>query len=330
MFLKMNIKDIAQMAGVSRATVSRYLNNGYVSDEKRAQIKEVIEKTGYIPSTQAQMLRTKKSKLIGVIVPKISSETIAKIVDGICSVLAEYDYHVFLANTDNDSAKELEYLNIFKNNHVDGVVLVATVLSKRHHAMIQKMPVPVVIVGQEYEAGSCVFHDDFHAAKAITEKLLEYKGSYLAYFGVTPDDLAVGVRRRDGFFAAVEEAGLDAASVYTAECKFTIESGFEQMSAALDKGVKIKGAVCATDNIALGVIQALQRRGLHVPGDVSVTGFGDSRLASLVTPPITTVRYYYRNSGEEAGRMIMSMIQDEVYYTKKLMLGYELVFRNTL
>lgn len=326
----MNIKDIAEMAGVSRATVSRYLNDGYVSDEKKEKIRAVIEKTGYMPSSQAQMLRTKKTMLIGVIVPKINSDTVSKVVDGICNVLAAQGYYVFLASTNNDAQKELEYLNVFKNNRVDGVILLATVITKKHHTLIQKMSVPVVIVGQEYEFGSCVYHDDFNAGKAIAEKVLEKRSEKFAYFGVTTEDVACGVRRRDGVISTLKAHGIKVSTIYTTICEFTRESGYEKMKAALAEGREFNAVICATDSIALGVIKALKEEGYSVPGDVSVTGFGDSNVNDILTPALTTARYHYTLSGQEAARMILSLIKDESYYTKKLRLGFEVIDRETI
>ena len=123
----MTIKEIAQLAGVSSAAVSRYLNGGYVSEEKKEQIRKVIEETGYQPSAQARMLRTKKASLVGVVVPKINSESISRITAGIESVLAERGYQMLLAGTDNTPAKEVEYLRLFENYPVDGIILVGTV-----------------------------------------------------------------------------------------------------------------------------------------------------------------------------------------------------------
>ena len=105
----MNINEIAQLAGVSRATVSRYLNDGYVSTEKREKIRAVIEQTGYQPSSQAQTLRTKKTKLIGIILPKINSETISRMAAGVSEVLNKKGYQIILANTDNSIQEELKY-----------------------------------------------------------------------------------------------------------------------------------------------------------------------------------------------------------------------------
>ena len=97
----MNINEIAKLAGVSIATVSRYLNNGYVSEEKKKNISRVIEETGYQPSSQAQRLRTKKTKLVGVILPKIDSNTISREVAGISDILTKKGYQLILANTNN-------------------------------------------------------------------------------------------------------------------------------------------------------------------------------------------------------------------------------------
>lgn len=126
--LQMNIAEIAEMAGVSRAAVSRYFNNGYISREKREAIREVVEKTGYRPSAQAQTLRTKKTKMIGIIVPKLASLSIGLIVDGALSVLNESGYQALLAVTRDNPKKELEYLSAFRDKQVDGVILVATIL----------------------------------------------------------------------------------------------------------------------------------------------------------------------------------------------------------
>lgn len=118
----MNINEIARLAGVSRATVSRYLNNGYVSSEKKEVIRRVIQETGYQPSSQAQTLRTKKTSLIGVILPKINSDTISREVTGISDILTRRGYQLILANT-NKIWKKSEYLSLFKERQVDGVFL---------------------------------------------------------------------------------------------------------------------------------------------------------------------------------------------------------------
>ena len=147
----MTINEIARLAGVSRATVSRYLNDGYVSEEKRERIRQVVEQTGYQPSAQAQMLRTKKTRLVGVIIPKINSDTVSRMVAGISDVLAKKGYQLLLANTNNDIEEELKYLRLFRDNQVDGILFIATIFTARHKKALKECKVPVVILGQQLE-----------------------------------------------------------------------------------------------------------------------------------------------------------------------------------
>ena len=118
----MNISEIAKLAGVSSAAVSRYFNQGDIAEEKREAIRKVVDATGYRPSVQAQTLRTKKTKMIGVIVPKIASASIGRVVEGILSVLNKSGYQMLLAVTQNNPKKELEYLTTLREKQVDGVI----------------------------------------------------------------------------------------------------------------------------------------------------------------------------------------------------------------
>lgn len=114
----MNISEFAKIAGVSKSAVSRYFNNGYLSEDKRELIEKAIEETGYAPSVSAQNVRTKVTKLIGVILPKLSSESCARITEGISEILNKEGYELLLVNTANDCHKEIEYLELFRQNIV--------------------------------------------------------------------------------------------------------------------------------------------------------------------------------------------------------------------
>ena len=119
----MTISDIAKMAGVSSAAVSRYLNGGPLSEQKRAVIQAVVEKTGYSPDTAAQTLRTGKVRQVGVIVPSISSQSVGQITSGIAAELGASRYLMLLADTELDGQMELEYLTALQRNHVAGIIL---------------------------------------------------------------------------------------------------------------------------------------------------------------------------------------------------------------
>ena len=221
----MDINQIAQMAGVSRATVSRYLNDGYVSQEKRAAIRRVIEKTGYVPSRQAKSLRTGKTNVVGVIIPKINSASVSRMVAGITLVLNEAGYQVLLANTDNDAAREVDYLRLFsEKSQVDGVILIATVIT-----------------------------DDYAAMREVAAVALR-TATHPAYIGVFEEDVAVGQMRRRGFLAACADAGLEVPERALRIAEFSVDSGYEQAEALLEDYPELDAIVCATDSIAYGAL----------------------------------------------------------------------------
>ena len=328
----MNISEIATLAGVSRATVSRYLNDGYVSEEKKERIKKVIEETGYVPSAQAQNLRTKKTKLIGVILPKISSESISKVVDGISAEITHAGYHLLLANTDNSIEKELEYLKIFQKNQVDGVIFIATMLTMKHKRLMKELTVPVVVVGQEVAGYCSVYHDDFGAAKEITKHLVAHECKAIAYIGVSEQDKAAGLERKKGFYSAIEEAEkqhnyIDVITLE--EGDFSIDSGFVLMQKVLASGKAVDGVFCATDSIAVGAMEAIKMAGKSIPGDIAIVGMGGNRLASVVTPKLTTVKYAYEASGRDAATILLALMCKNTDINKKIKLSYKIMVQET-
>lgn len=325
----MTIAEIAARAGVSKTAVSRYLNDGYVSAEKREAIRRVIEETGYVPSRQAQMLRTGQSGLIGVILPRINSESIGRIVRGISRILGDSRFQLLLANTDNRAEKELEYLEVFRKGRVDGILLIATMLTPAHRKAIRECQVPVVVEGQCLSDASCVYHDDQGAAHALTNELIEAGCRRIAYFGVTTRDKAAGLARRHGFLEALSEAGIAVDDALMQTCDFSVESGMEACRSLLQSGTAFDGIFCATDSIAIGAMEALHEAGVSIPDAVKVVGVGHARISGLVRPKLTTAHYFYEKSGEEAARILLEIIRDGVDIHQQIKLGYEIVRRES-
>lgn len=319
----MTIAEIASRAGVSKAAVSRYLNNGYVSSEKREAIRRVIEETGYVPSQQAQTLRTGKSRMVGVIVPRIDSESISRVVAGISKVLEAQGYRLLLANTDNNIQKELEYLEVFRSGNVDGVILVATILSAAHRQAFGALGCPAVLAGQRMEGMSCVYHDDQGAAAAVTGLLLQGGRRRIGYIGVTPRDKAAGAARRAGWQEAMRAAGQEADPAWMEQSDFSIDGGYAAAERLLARVPEIEGIFCATDSIAIGAKKWLEEHGRRIPADIALAGIGHSRLSELVCPKLATAHYYYQASGEEAARDLLEIIEQGVDRKKQLMLGFE-------
>ncbi|MCD8050639.1 MAG: LacI family DNA-binding transcriptional regulator [Clostridiales bacterium] len=327
----MTINEIAKMAGVSNAAVSRYLNGGSLSQEKRTRIKAVIDETGYQPDTYAQMLRTRKVRQIGVIVPKISSTAVAEATAGISDVLNRENYMFLLANTDNNEKKELEYLNLFGANRAAGVILLATVITPEHEEMLSHMRIPVVLVGQRHRQFPCVYHNDYEAARELDELVLKKGRRRIGYIGVTQRDVAVGYLRRKALVDVCRDYGIEENQICFAEGDFSHGSGYEQARLLLEREPELDAIVCATDTAAVGVIQTARQMGRRVPEDLSVVGIGDSWACRVVEPALTTAHYFYEESGREAARMMLSLLEGkENFPVRQTMLGYELKLRDSL
>lgn len=321
----MNIAEIAELAGVSRAAVSRYFNNGYISKEKREIIRRVVEETGYRPSAQAQTLRTKKTKMIGVIVPKLAFSSMGQIVDGVLSILNESGYQALLAAAGNNPRKELEYLNVFRDKQVDGIILAATILGAEHKRLLKTLSVPVVLVGQRLCGYCCVFHDDYHATYDLTRFILEKGRKRPGYISAVRRDQAVGEERFRGFADAVRDMGMEAAAANTVIAPYTAAAGYEKTGELLDKCGELDSIICATDTIALGAVKYLRDHKIEMPRQVLVAGQGDSEPVHMMVPGIVTVHYYYEKSGEAAARLLFDLLEEKAGAVKEVKLGYYLV-----
>ncbi len=321
----MTINEIAQMANVSRATVSRYLNDGYVSEEKRERIARVIEQTGYVPSQQARTLRTGKTHFVGVIIPKISSESIGREVSGITSVLSASGYSAVLANTDGDVDSELSYLKSFvEQGQSDGIILIGTVITDEHKKLFKNFQLPLVVLGQHVTGISCIYFDDYNSVYDLT-LCCTVGSSHPAYISVPERDYATGYLRRKAFLDAIEHQGFDVEAAPIEQGKFNAWSGYTCATKIMEAHPETDAIVCATDEIAAGALTYLRNKGYKVPDDVRVTGLGDSTLAKVVSPSLTTAHYYYRTSGVEAARMLLEAMEQGEAAPRETKMGFKLV-----
>lgn len=321
----MNIGEIAKLAGVSSAAVSRYFNNGYISDEKREIIRKVVEETGYRPSIQAQTLRTKKTKMIGVILPKIDSESIGGMVSGILTVLNENGYQLLLADTQNNPEEELEYLSTFNDKQVDGVIFIATIFTAKHRRALKNMTVPVVIAGQKLSGYHCVYHDDYHAMYDLTKMFIEKGCRKIGFIGVLQQDKAAGQERFEGYCNSVVDGDMAECRENTVVSDFTIDSGYEKAGELLKKYGPLDGMICATDEIAIGAMRYLKEQKIEVPGDMIIAGIGDSALSRVTTPTVTTVHYSYDKTGALAAQMLLNILSGKDDAIREVKLGYSIV-----
>lgn len=329
----MTISDIAKMAGVSSAAVSRYLNGGPLSEQKRAVIREVVEKTGYRPDTAAQTLRTGRVNQVGVIAPSISSQSVGQLTAGIASELDARNYLMLLGNTELDEQRELGYLTAMQRNHVAGIILMGSYYSPQLARAFKNCRVPLVVTGQRFPDVPCVYNDDRSAARELAERMLQRGRKQLVYIGGTERDQATGIARRQGVQDAMNAAGMDGSQLPRICCSaFTMEEGERCMTELLTCCPNLDGAVCVTDTVALGAMRALKKAGRTVGQQVSLAGIGDSWVGDVVEPGLTTVRFYQKQVGEEAARMLLQMLEQAEPNTpvRQTTLGYTVVERGSI
>ncbi|MCM3735195.1 LacI family DNA-binding transcriptional regulator [Bacillus cytotoxicus] len=302
------ISDIAQIAGVAKSTVSRYLNGGSVSEVTKEKIKRAIQETGYVPNTFAQSLKAKKTNIIGTIVPRLDSYASSLTLIGVDEQLKELNYQMLISNSNQDLEREIEIIYTLANQKVAGIILLATQVTDQHIEAFRKIDIPVLLVGQQHKEVYSFIHDDSGAAYHIGQYILEKGHRRIGYLGVAEHDIAVGVNRKQGFKKAVGTKSDCEVKYY--ETSFNIEDAIETASEIIED-FQPSILVCATDNIALGALKAAYMKGLRVPEDLSITGFGGYQVTGVIHPALTTVKFYYKEVGQMAARNIVKLINEE-------------------
>ncbi|WP_034670635.1 LacI family DNA-binding transcriptional regulator [Ectobacillus panaciterrae] len=320
------ISDIAKIAGVAKSTVSRYLNGGSVSDVTKRKIEHAIKETGYIPNTFAQSLKAKKTNIIGTIVPRLDSYAASRTLIGIDEELRGLNYQMLISNANQNLEREIENIYTLASQKIAGLILLATQITDEHLEAFGKINIPVLLVGQQHKDVYSLIHDDYGAAYDMGKYVLKKGHRRIAYLGVTEKDIAVGVKRKEGFKRAVQEA--DNCEVKYYETEFNIENAIIKAAEVIDE-FQPSVLVCATDNIALGALKAAYVKGLHVPEDISITGFGGYEVNEVIHPALTTAKFYYKEAGQAAAQDIVKLVNEEEV-AKITISKYEIIERESV
>ncbi|ADH98040.1 LacI family DNA-binding transcriptional regulator [Salisediminibacterium selenitireducens] len=327
------INDIARQAGVSRTTVSRVLNqNGYVSDRAKTKVLEVIEETGYVPSEQAKSLRTKKTNVIGVILPRLSSETVSRVVDGMDRELAKAGYQILLSSTSLETEKEADHIRLLESRRVDGIVLFGTHKDEAILNAIKQAKVPVVVLGQDFTPHvSSVVYNDYEASRAAVAALADVGHEKIGFIGVDEADIAVGQERRRGYLDEMKSRGFAVLPEWMQTAGFDMASGSEAFQKMLEYSQTRPTAVFAvTDRLAIGAMQRAKDAGMSVPGEMAFISIGASEASQVVTPKLATVDYYNEDAGMSIASLILEEIDEDMKDAKKIVMNYGLLLRDSL
>lgn len=318
----LTMADVAALSGVGKSTVSRYFNGGYVKDETRKRIQQVIDAYDYEPNAFAR-LNARASHVIGVVVPTLNSKITGRVITSIDRYLRKQGYTAIIQNSDHDIQLELQNIRKLARQKVDGIILSAITITPEHKAIMEEAGVPVVVVAQDYPDGLCVMDDDYRAGLEMGSYIGSKGFSWVGYVGVSQTDEAVGRVRKKGVTDGLAANG--APRVTTALGDYSFESGYEAAKQLFSGEDRPEAVICATDRMAFGVYKYLTEAGLRIPEDVSVAGFGGYDESALLSPPLTTLKFDSYRLGELAAETLLQAIYGN-YVRERQMVGYEFIY----
>ena len=329
----MTIHDIARLAGVSSAAVSRYLNGGSLSAEKRAIIHAVVESTGYRPDTTAQTMRTGRVNQIGLVAPRFDSSEVVQIMTGAANVLMQQGYFALMAGSAHEKDGEQGCVERMQRNHVAGILLISPYASPEHESVYRSCRLPLVVVGQSLTDIATVRSDERAAARELAERMLAAGRRSIAYIGVSERGNVSNENRRLGVQDALTAAGLDGAHMPRISCGYpSYEEGVRCMELLLARCPELDGVICSADPVALGAMRVLKAAGHAIGETVGLAGMGDSWANQAAEPPLASVKFYHDQLGAEAANMLIGQIEstDEEVPARQVTLGYTIVERGSL
>ena len=317
---KVTMADIARMAGVTKSTVSRYFNGGYVKQETRERLQQVIGECHYQPNSFAR-LKARDSSVIGVVVPSLNSKITSRVITSIDRYLRGQGYETLIKNSDHDPELELRNIHRLMSLNVGGILLSSIAITDRHKKLLSESPIPSVVMAQDFEEGPCVVYDDYQAGLAVGRLAGASRPRRAAWLGVDEIDPAVGILRRKGVLDGLAAFGVT--DVISLAGDYSYQSGAEMTRAALARG-PVDALICATDRLAFGAYHVLAEQGLSIPGDVSVAGFGGYDESTLLSPQLTTLKFDSYALGYLSAETLLKLIREEPV-PKKQVIGFQII-----
>ncbi len=304
------VRDVAKLARVSVATVSRALSRPeVVRADTRERIQRAIARLDYVSDGVARALSTRRTHTVGAVIPTLNNAIYAVSTHSLQKTLEKAGYTLLLACHEFDLAAEARIVRAFAGRGVDALVLVGAQHNADTRKLLPSIGLPYVYTWAVDRARrhSSVGFDNRAAGRMIAEYLLQLGHKRI---GMVCGVLAGNDRARDrmlGVKAAMERAGLALPPECVVQAAYSLQSGREGLAALLRRQ-RVSAVVCGNDVLAIGAIQEAQRMGLDVPGDLSVTGFDDMEFATVITPALTTVRFPIAEIGMETARHVIERL----------------------
>lgn len=326
------LQEVAQAAGVSTITVSRCISNpNRVSKKTLEHVLKVAAAMGYIPNKLASSLASAKSMVVGIVVPTIANPIHGIIMQGVADLLEPAGYQILLGNSHFSKRNEMELVRTFLGHRVDGILLTGKDHAQECIDMLARSRTPVVEMFDytpnpiDVSVGS----SNFDAGASLAQYMMARGRKRFAFVGHTGLDDSRMMARLEGLRAVCAEAGLAPPLHYEITSDPGTPTGGEVIGAILREAPDIDAVLFAGHLVAVSAIQYAIDLKIDVPGRVAIAGFGDTPMAQWIKPSLTTVRFPNRETGVEAGRMMLERLAGRTPQTRAVRLGFEILSRES-
>lgn len=330
------LRDVAQLAGVSTATVSYALSGKRtISEETKERINNAIKQLDYVPDLNARSLSMRDSKLIGVVVPQtepgdrlmFQNSFYSEVLGSIEYYARLQGYHILISATDANES----YLTLAKKRNLDGIIVIGMYPDEFYQQM-KKTQIPIVLI--DSYCNDHYYHniriDDAYGTYLATKYMLDNGHKDIAFFSGQLKENGVMKKRLLGYQQALEEFGITYRSEYVFEGQIDYASGIELANELMKSGLHATGIVAAADILAIGAVKGFFEAGKQVPSDYSIIGFDDVEMAQYMTPGLTTIRQQISLKGQKAVELLLKHIEDLDLPKQEEILPLQLVVRGSV
>lgn len=330
----LTLEDIAKQAGVSRSTVSRVVNNDpNVSEQVRRRVNQVIFKTGYQPHAAARSLASRRSWMIGLVLPTSVSSFFTdpyfpRLTQGIAQACNQHNYTLGLFMLDTKEDEKRIFPRISRKGLLDGILLQTGQKGDRLIDRLIDSDIPLIVAGRPFHTNG-VSYIDVDNVRAAHEAVIHLvKLGYKRIGTITgPMRGTPGIDRQKGYLEAIHDQGWKTDQNLIAEGNFSEESGYQAMKQLLPH--KPEAVFVASDNMAIGAMRAIREAGLFVPADIAIIGFDDLPMASHADVKLTTVRQPIIEFGIQAVEILIDLIENGTKPSRRIILDTELIIRDS-
>ena len=326
-----SMRDIAKLAGVSSATVSRVLNgSNLVTGDTARRVRKIIEEQGFVPNTSAITLKYGRSNTFGVIIPDITNPFFTEFVKIFETLLVEHDQELLVANTDFHPTRMQQSVRRMLLRRVDGVALLTSELESEPFESLIRNKIPVVTTDRYLVAkGHSDIKIDFKKGmNLVVDHLRSLGHRRIGFIGGSPGLITSRVRR-EAFLEAMLKSGLTCLEGWIQDADYKIAGGSAAMEKILSLPERPTAVATANDLTAIGALRMAHAKGLHIPGNISIVGCDDIEMADIVFPPLTTIRISRKDYAEMLFRVLRQTQKDVSLRGKEYTLDTALVVRQS-